>query len=144
MTKYIWLLLIFIPLRNAVAQPIVPQFRSGTLSTQSSSETLINETISSYQYSGATWSANGTNVKPIDGSAVNPATTLTASQSTGGVVYKWTTPDINSIPRFEIVNEAEPFSLTTYSKNSGLDTITIIQRQIQTSTQSSSESVFGM
>jgi hypothetical protein len=135
--------LIFFPIKS-FAQPVVPQFRSGTLSTSSSSETLINETITSYQFSGFSYTSTGNNVKPIEGSAINPNLQLTETQTANGVNYNWVTPSLEAVPQFQIVNEAQPFSLVTSVKNPGLDTITIIQRQIQTSTQSTSESVFGM
>ena len=135
--------LIFFPIKS-YAQPVVPQFRSGTLSTSSSSETLINETITSYQFGGFSYSATGHNVKPITGSAINPSLESTVTQTTNGVLHNWVAPSLESAPQFQIVNESQPFSLMTSVKNPGLDTITIIQRQIQTSTQSESLSIFGM
>ena len=144
MTKCLLLLLILLPAKT-LSQPVVPQFRSGQLNQTSSSETLINETITSYQFDqGFSFSASGHNVKPISGSAINPTNTLTATQTTNGVNYNWVAPSLEAVPQFEVVNEGQSFSLVTSIENPGLDTITIIQRQIQTSTQSESTSIFGM
>jgi len=136
--------LIFFPIKS-FAQPVVPQFRSGQLNQTSSSETLINETITSYQFNqGFSYSATGHNVQPIAGSAINPSATLTTTQTTNGVNYNWVAPSLEAVPQFQIVESGASFSLVTSIENPGLDTITIIQRQIQTSTQSESTSIFGM
>ena len=146
MTKRCLLLILLLTGNSsALSQPVVPNFRSGQLTQSSSSETLINETITSYHYNqGFTYSATGHNVKPIEGSAINPSAALTTTQTTNGVNYNWVGASLEAVPQFQIVEPGASFSLLTSMDNPGLDTITIIQRQIQTSTQSESTSIFGM
>jgi len=50
---------------------------------------------------------------------------------------------MESIPRWNIVNEGQPFSLVESVITPGLESITTITRQIQTSTTTESISVFG-
>ena len=47
--------------------PVVPQFRSGSSQTSSTSESVINETITSHQYrTGYSYSASGHNIESAD------------------------------------------------------------------------------
>ena len=58
----IGLILIWIDFAEAV--PVVPQFRTGSSTTSSTSEQIINETITSHQYrSGYSYAASGHNIE---------------------------------------------------------------------------------
>ena len=65
MTRLWLLVLLALPYRT-LAVPVVPQFRSGTSQTSSTSESVINETITSHQYrTGYSYSASGHNLESI-------------------------------------------------------------------------------
>ena len=128
---------------RSLAAPIVPQFRSGTLTTNSTSESIINESITSHNYrTGYSYSASGHNIKAND-TYINPTPTATTTQTINGVNFNWTSPSLETTPRFEIVNEGQPLSLVETMISPGLETITNVTRTITTSTTVESISVFG-
>ena len=144
LTKF-WLLLIFLYALPIKATPVVPQFRSGSSTQSSTSQSVINETITSHQYnSGYTYSASGHNIESADlDGYINPSATATTTQTIGGVQFNWTSPTLEAIPRWTIVNEGQNFSLVESLSAPGLDTVTTIQRTITTSTTTETTSVFG-
>ena len=139
----LWLLILLaLPIRT-LAVPVVPQFRSGGSQTSSTSETIINETITSHQYrTGYTYSASGHNIKSETG-YINPTPTTTNNQTVGGVNFNWTSPNLEAIPRFSILNDGAAFSIQETLITPGLDTVTTITRQINTSTTTETTTTFG-
>ena len=90
----IGVILIWIDFAEAV--PVVPQFRTGSSTTSSTSESIINETITSHQYrTGYSYSASGHNIKSETG-YINPTPTTTNQQTVGGVNFNWTSPKLRS------------------------------------------------
>ena len=141
----LWLLvLLALPVRT-LAVPVVPQFRSGSSTTSSTSESVINETITSYQYrSGYTYSASGHNIESSDlNGYINPTATTLTEQTVGGVNFSWTSPNLETVPRFTITNPGASFSLQETLITPGLDTVTTIQRTINTSTTVETTTTFG-
>ena len=103
MTK-LWLLLVFIYPIKVYGQAVIPTFRSGSSTTSSTSESVINETVTSYQYrTGYTFSVSGHNIEStdIDG-YINPTSTSVNEQTVGGVSFNWTSLEATSIPRWQI------------------------------------------
>ena len=139
----LWLLvLLALPIRT-LAVPVVPQFRSGSSQTSSTSESIINETITSHQYrTGYSYSASGHNIESETG-YINPTPTTTNEQTVGGVNFSWTSPNLEAIPRWGIVNNGAAFSLQETLITPGLDTVTSITRQITTSTTTETTTTFG-
>ena len=139
----LWLLvLLTLPIRT-LAVPVVPQFRTGSSTTSSTSESIINETITSHQYrTGYSYSASGHNIKSETG-YINPTPTTTNEQTVGGVNFNWTSPNLEAIPRWGIVNDGAAFSLQETLITPGLDTTTTITRQINTSTTTETTTTFG-
>ena len=139
----LWLLvLLLLPVRT-LAVPIVPQFRTGSSQTSSTSESIINETITSHQYrTGYSYSASGHNIKSETG-YINPTATTTNEQTVGGVNFNWTSPNLEAIPRWSISNDGAAFSLQETLITPGLDTVTTITRQINTSTTTETTTTFG-
>ena len=74
----------------------------------------------------------GQNIKPIEGTSINPTPTATATQVTNNVNYNWTSPQLETIPQWQIVNEAAPFSLIEHVNSPGLENITTISRTVET------------
>ena len=142
MTKFCFLVLLILPIRT-FAVPVVPQFKSGSSTQSSTSQSVINETITSHQYkTGYTYSASGHNIKSETG-YINPTPTTTNEQTVGGVNFSWTSPNLEAIPQWSIVNDGAAFSLQETLLTPGLDTVTTITRQINTSTTSEVTTTFG-
>ena len=144
MTK-LWLLLVFIYPIKVFATPVVPQFRSGSSTTNSTSESVINETITSYQYrTGYTFSVSGHNIESTDiNGYINPTSTSVNEQTVGGVNFSWTTLDGTTNARWKVAVPGSSFSLVESVMAPGLDTVTTITRTITTSTTTESTSTFG-
>ena len=141
----LWLLLIFLYPIKTLATPVVPQFRSGSSTTSSTSESVINETITSHQYrTGYTFSVSGHNIEStdIDG-YIDPTQTTVNEQTVGGVNFSWTSIDGTTNPRWKVAVPGNSFSLVESVMAPGLDTITTINRTITTSTTTESTSTFG-
>ena len=144
LTKFWLLLILLLPLRT-LATPIVPQFRSGSSTQSSTSQSVINETITSHQYnSGFSYSASGHNIESADlNGYINPSTVAGTTQTLNGVQFSWTSPELEAVPRWKIVNAGQSFSLVESLQGSGIDTITHINRTITTTTTTETTSVFG-
>ena len=144
MRKLCLLLFLALPIRT-LAVPVVPQFRSGSSQTSSTSESVINETITSHQYrTGYSYSASGHNIESADtNSYINPTATTLTEQTVGGVSFSWTSPNLETVPRFTITNPGASFSLQETLITPGLDTVTTIQRTINTSTTVETTTTFG-
>jgi hypothetical protein len=130
--------------QTVVAAPIVPQFRSGEMRVNSTSQSVLTETVTSHSFSnGYTYSAAGQNIKPVEGTVINPSATSTTTQTINGVNYNWASPQMETIPQWEIVNEAAPFSLIEHVTSPGLESIVNVSRTVETTQQSESISIFG-
>jgi len=100
---------------RTLANPVVPTFRTGSQTTNSTSQSIINETITSHH----------------------------ATQTINNVNFSFTSPTLESVPRWQIVTEGSPFSLQETIISPGLDTITTINRTINTTTTVTVEATFG-
>ena len=144
MTRLCLLVLLILPVRT-LATPVVPQFRSGSSTQSSTSQSVINETITSHQYnSGFSYSASGHNIESADlNGYINPATTSGTTQTLNGVQFSWTSPTLETVPRWKIVNAGQSFSLVESLQGAGLSNVTTINRTITTTTTTETTSVFG-
>ena len=125
--------------------PVVPQFRSGSSQTSSTSESVVNEVITSHQYrTGYSYSASGHNIESADtNSYINPTATSLTEQTVGGVNFSWTAPSLQDVPRWKVVTPGSAFSLQETLITPGLDTVTTITRTINTSTTVETTTTFG-
>jgi len=144
LTRLWFLLLLILPVRT-LATPVVPQFRSGSSTTSSTSQSVINETITSHQYnSGFSYSASGHNIESAEVNGyINPSTVAGTTQTVGGVQFSWTSPELEAVPRWKIKETGQSFSLVESLQGAGLSNITTINRTITTSTTTETTSVFG-
>ena len=144
LTKFWLLLIILLPLRT-LATPIVPQFKSGSSTQSSTSQSVINETITSHQYNtGFSYSASGHNIESADVNGyINPSTVAGKTQTLSGVKFSWTSPELEAIPKWKIVNAGQSFSLIESLQGAGLSNVTTITRTINTTTTTETTSVFG-
>ena len=139
----LWLLVLLVLPVRTLAVPVVPQFRTGSSTTSSTSESIINETITSHQYrTGYSYSASGHNIKSETG-YINPTPTTTNEQTVGGVNFSWTSPNLEAIPRWSIYTDGAAFSLQETLITPGLDTVTTITRTINSSTTTETTTTFG-
>ena len=139
-----WLVLLFLAIPNAKAGSITPAFTTGQIESTSSSKTIIVETIVTENYrTGYSYSMQGTNVRPVEGTVISPDATYTNTQTINGVSFKWVTPELNTKPQWEVQNPQEAFSITENFLAPGLDATSTIQRTINTESQSSSLSIFS-
>ena len=141
MIKFCLLFLIIYPLRT-LATPVVPQFRSGSQTTSSTSQSVINETITSYQYRTSYSDASSVHKIEAETGYINPTATTQSTQTVGGVNFSWTSPNLEAVPRWKIAADG-PFSIQETLITPGLDTVTNITRTITTSTTSETTSTFG-
>mgnify|MGYP004102831487 FL=1 len=111
----------------------------------STSQSVINETITSHQYnSGFSYTASGHNIESADTNGyINPSTVSSESQTLGGVQFSWTSPNLEAVPRWKIVNAGQSFSLVESLQGAGLSNVTTINRTITTTTTTETTSVFG-
>ena len=144
MTKFWLLIVLFLPVKT-FANPVVPTFRTGSSSTNSTSQSVITESITSYQYrTGYSLSVSGTNIESADVNGyINSIPTAESTQSVNGINFSYTSPSLEGVPRWKIVNQGQPFSLVETVIGSGIDTITKIDRVINTTTTTTVETTFG-
>ena len=144
LTKF-WLLLIILFPVKTLANPVVPTFRTGSSSTNSISQSVVTESITSYQYrTGYSLSVSGTNIESADVNGyINSIPTAESTQSVNGINFSYTSPSLEGVPRWKIVNQGQPFSLVETVIGSGIDTITKIDRVINTTTTTTVETTFG-
>tara|TARA_Y100001938_G_scaffold149061_1_gene234655 strand:+ start:548 stop:985 length:438 start_codon:yes stop_codon:yes gene_type:complete len=141
----LWLLLIiFLPVKT-FANPVIPTFRTGSSSTNSTSQSVVTESVTSYQYrTGYSLSVSGHNIESDDiNGYINAIPTAEATQTVNGINFSYTGQKLDSVPRWKIVNESQPFSLVETVIGSGIDTITKIERTINTTTTTTVETTFG-
>ena len=144
MTRFWLLLILLLPLRT-LATPIVPQFKSGSSTQSSTSQSVVNEVITSHQYNtGFSYSASGHNIESADVNGyINPSPVAGETQTLSGVKFSWTSPELEAIPKWKIVNAGESFSLIESLQGAGLSNVTTITRTINTTTTTETTSVFG-
>jgi len=144
LTKF-WLLLVILFPFKTLANPVVPTFRTGSSSTNSTSQSVVTESITSYQYrTGYSLSVSGTNIESADVNGyINSIPTAQATQTVNGINFSYTSPTLEGVPRWKIVNEGQPFSLVESIISPGIDTITQINRTINTTTTTTVETTFG-
>jgi len=137
--------IILICVDSTKANPIVPTFRTGSSSTNSTSQSVVTENITSYQYrTGYSYSSSGTNIESADiNGYINSVPTAEATQTVNGINFSYTSPNLEGVPRWKIVNEGQPFSLVESIISPGIDTITQINRTINTTTTTTVETTFG-
>ena len=144
LTRFWLLLILLLPLKT-LATPVVPQFRSGSSTQSSTSQSVVNEVISSHQYNtGFSYSASGHNIESADlNGYINPSTVAGTTQTLNGVQFSWTSPELEAVPRWKIVNAGQSFSLVESLQGAGLSNVTTINRTITTTTTTETTSVFG-
>lgn len=138
-----WAVVVLLLASSAAAAPVVPSFRTGTMTSRTESTTQITEQIRSVNYStGYTYSASGTNVQH-SGTGILPGASETQTQTIDGVTSSWTGLELQDKPDWSIVKPGEPFSFVEHYEGPGLEAVTDVTRTIVTETVTDTVSVFG-
>ena len=135
------LLFLFFYVIPVDAQPVVPNFTTGTMSSTTNTTTSITETITSTDFAtGYEYTVTGVGVS-MDGNSITPPPT-TINETVNGTVYTWTGLDLDQKPNWT-VSDGNAFQFTETYHGSGLQNMTIIQRNIESESVVTSTSVFS-
>jgi hypothetical protein len=138
-----WLAVVLLLATPAAAVPVVPNFRTGTMTSRTESTTQMTEQIRSVNYAtGYTYSASGTNVQH-SGSSIVPGASETQTQTIDGVTSSWTGLELQNKPNWSIVNSGGSFSFVEHYSGPGLEAVTEITRTTVVESVTDTVSVFG-
>ena len=141
MKKFLLLFCLYVLPANA---NIVPSFTTGTMSSTTTTQTSITESITSKDYStGYEYTVTGTGIKHDGGSMSPDATQVTGT--VGGQSYTWTGADMTTKPNWTQTNptSGDAFQFTETYHGPGLQNVTSISRQIETESVTTTTSVFS-
>ena len=137
------LLLFFIYALPANAN-IVPNFVQGNMSSTTTTQSTLTESITSKDYStGYEYTVTGTGIQH-NGSSMSPdATSITGT--VGGQSYTWTGADMTTKPNWTLTNptSGNAFQFTETYSGPGLQNVTTINRTIETESVTTTTSVFS-
>ena len=137
------LLLFFIYALPANAN-IVPNFVQGNMSSTTTTQSTLTESITSKDYStGYEYTVTGTGIQHDGGSMSPDATTITGT--VGGHSYTWTRADMTTKPNWTLTNptSGNAFQFTETYSGPGLQNVTTINRTIETESVTTTTSVFS-
>jgi len=138
-----WLAFLLLLAGPAAAVPVVPNFRTGTMTSRTESTTQVTETIRSIDYAtGYTYSASGTNVQH-SGSSMLPGTAAVQRQTINGVTSSWTGLALEDKPTWQLTTPGASFQFVESYSGPGLSTVTDIQRTTTVQSVTDTTSVFG-
>lgn len=138
-----WLAVLALFAGSAVAVPVVPNFRSGTMTSRTESTTQMTEQIRSVNHNtGYTYSASGSNVRH-SGSSIVPGASNTQTQTVNGVTSSWTGLELQNKPTWSIVNPGQSFQFVESYSGPGLESTTDITRTTSVQSVTDTVSVFG-
>ena len=137
------LLLFFIYALPANAN-IVPNFVQGNMSSTTTTQSTLTESITSKDYStGYEYTVTGTGSQHDGGSMSPDATSITGT--VGGHSYTWTGADMTTKPNWTLTNptSGNAFQFTESYSGPGLQNVTTINRTIETESVTTTTSVFS-
>ena len=138
------LLLLFFIYALPVNANIVPNFVQGNMSSTTTTQSTLTESITSKDYStGYEYTVTGTGIQH-DGSSMSPdATSITGT--VGGHSYTWTGADMTTKPNWTLTNptSGNAFQFTETYSGPGLQNVTTINRTIETESVTTTTSVFS-
>ena len=138
-----WLALLVLLAGPAAAVPVVPNFRSGTMTSRTESTTQVTETIRSINYgTGYTYSASGTNVQH-SGTSMLPGAKEVQEQTINGVTSSWTGLALEDKPTWQMTTPGASFQFVESYSGPGITNQTDITRQTTVTSVTDTTSVFG-
>ena len=124
------------------AQPIVPNFTQGVLSSHTETRSTVTEDIRSFDIkNGYTLTVGGTNVAP-SGGTVSPSGFTRTSGSVDGVGTTYVSPNLSSKPQYSIVDSGAAFSYYETLDAPGISNYTHIIRTTEIEQVTDSTSTF--
>jgi hypothetical protein len=124
------------------AQPIVPNFTQGVLSSHTETRSTVTEDIRSFDIkNGYTLTVGGTNVAP-SGGRVSPSGFTRTSGSVDGVGTTYVSPNLSSKPQYSIVDSGAAFSYYETLDAPGISNYTHIIRTTEIEQITDSTSTF--
>ena len=145
MRKFL-LIILFYAVPN-YAQPVTPNFTTGTMSSTTNTTTSISETITSTDYFGNSYEYSVTGTGISTNGAVAPNTT-DVSATVNGQQYTYTGLDLSTgnKPVFTLTNPTSGAAFQyseSYRGPGGVSNITTITRSIESESVVTSTSVFS-
>ena len=138
-----WLLTLLVLSAPVNAMPVVPNFRTGTMTSRTESTTQVTENIRSVDFAtGYTYSASGTNVQH-SGTSILPGAGTVQTQTVEGVTSSWTGLALDQKPTWSITNPGASCQFVESYSCPGLQTVTEIQRTTVVESVTDTTSVFG-
>jgi hypothetical protein len=138
-----WLLTLLVLSAPVQAMPVVPNFRTGTMTSRTESTTQVTETIRSVDFAtGYTYSASGTNVQH-SGTSMLPSAGTVQTQTVDGVTSSWTGLALDQKPAWSMTDQGASFQFVESYSGPGLQTVTEIQRTTIVESVTDTTSVFG-
>ena len=133
-----------IPAARAV--PVVPNFTSGTINTDTTTKTTVVESIRTQEYSnGYTYSVSGVNVEATNSGTPVPTVPLVVGHGTTGVATPTCMPNNGNLchgTSYSVINQGQPFQLTETYMGPGIFRETQIDRTTTQEAVTKSMSVF--
>ena len=123
---------------------IVPNFVQGNMSSTTTTQSTLTESITSKDYStGYEYTVTGTGIQHDGGSMSPDATQITGT--VGGHSYTWTGADMTTKPNWTLTNptSGNAFQFTETYSGPGLQNVTTINRTIETESVTTTTSVFS-
>ena len=138
-----WFALLLLLTAPAAAVPVVPNFRTGTMTSRTESKTQITEKIRSVNFAtGYTYSTSGTNVQH-SGASIVPGAVETQKQSIDGASSSWTGLNFQDKPAWSISSPGDSFQFVETYSGPGLQAVTEIDRTTIVESVTDTTSVFG-
>lgn len=128
------LLLLFLLAPAAHAVPVVPNFSSGSMTSNTKTTSKVTETIVSEDYAtGWQYSVSGQNVQH-SGSSMTPGTTT---------VDSWKALKTGQKPNWTLVTQGAAFQFVETYSGPGLSNVTTVQRTTEIESITDTVSVFS-
>ena len=138
-----WLITLLVLSAPVHAMPVVPNFRTGTMTSRTESTTQVTENIRSVDFAtGYTYSASGTNVQH-SGTSMLPGAGTVQTQTVDGVTSSWTGLALDEKPAWSMTNQGASFQFVESYSGPGLSTVTEIQHTTIVESVTDTTSVFG-
>lgn len=128
------------------AAPVVPNFTSGTITSDTTTKTTVVESIRTQEYSnGYTYSVSGVNVKATDSGTPVPSTPIVVGHGTTSIASPTCSPNNSTLchgTSYSVINQGQPFQLTETYMGPGIFRETQIDRTTTQESVVKSMSVF--
>ena len=146
MKKYLVLIVgvtVLASARTAIAEPVVPNFTQGSMTSNTETTSTVSETINSMNYdTGYQYVITGTNIQH-DGNTISAPNTDQNSNTINGVTSTWTGLDHTQKPNFTLTTPGDAFQFTESYSGPGLSNHTIIQRTTTIQSVTNTTSTFS-